>query len=62
MAAWHPIGRIGKPDDVARTIARYREIGLDMVVFIPAVGWHLPHEKTLESIALVGEQVLPKFR
>jgi alkanesulfonate monooxygenase SsuD/methylene tetrahydromethanopterin reductase-like flavin-dependent oxidoreductase (luciferase family) len=53
---------VGDPDDVERTIARYRDIGLDMVVFIPAVGWHIPHEKTLESIALVGEKVLPKFR
>ena len=53
---------VGDPDDVTRAIERYRDIGLDMVVFIPAVGWHLPHEKTLESIALVGEKVLPKFR
>jgi alkanesulfonate monooxygenase SsuD/methylene tetrahydromethanopterin reductase-like flavin-dependent oxidoreductase (luciferase family) len=53
---------VGNPDDVERTIARYRDIGLDQLVFIPAVGWHIPHEKSLESIALVGEKVLPKFR
>jgi len=53
---------VGDPDDVARTVARYRDIGLDQVVFIPAVGWHIPHEKSLESVALVGEKVLPKFR
>jgi alkanesulfonate monooxygenase SsuD/methylene tetrahydromethanopterin reductase-like flavin-dependent oxidoreductase (luciferase family) len=53
---------VGDPDDVERTIARYAAIGLDQVVFIPAVGWHIPHEKTLESIALVGEKVLPRFR
>jgi alkanesulfonate monooxygenase SsuD/methylene tetrahydromethanopterin reductase-like flavin-dependent oxidoreductase (luciferase family) len=53
---------VGDPEDVARTIARYRDIGLDQLVFIPAVGWHIPHEKTLESIALVGEKVLPRFR
>jgi alkanesulfonate monooxygenase SsuD/methylene tetrahydromethanopterin reductase-like flavin-dependent oxidoreductase (luciferase family) len=53
---------VGDPDDVERTIARYRDVGLDQVVFIPAVGWHIPHEKTLESIALVGEKVLPRFR
>jgi alkanesulfonate monooxygenase SsuD/methylene tetrahydromethanopterin reductase-like flavin-dependent oxidoreductase (luciferase family) len=53
---------VGDPDDVERTIARYRDIGLDQVVFIPTVGWHVPHEKTLESIALVGEKVLPRFR
>jgi len=53
---------VGDPDDVARTVARYRDVGLDQVVFIPAVGWHIPHEKSLESIALAGEKVLPKFR
>jgi alkanesulfonate monooxygenase SsuD/methylene tetrahydromethanopterin reductase-like flavin-dependent oxidoreductase (luciferase family) len=53
---------VGSPDDVKRTIARYRDIGLDMLVMIPAVGWHFPHERTLESIALVGEKVLPGFR
>jgi alkanesulfonate monooxygenase SsuD/methylene tetrahydromethanopterin reductase-like flavin-dependent oxidoreductase (luciferase family) len=53
---------VGSPDEVARTVARYRDVGLDQLVFIPAVGWHVPHEKTLESIALVGEKVLPRFR
>jgi alkanesulfonate monooxygenase SsuD/methylene tetrahydromethanopterin reductase-like flavin-dependent oxidoreductase (luciferase family) len=53
---------VGNPDEVARTIARYRDIGLDQLVFIPAAGWHIPHDKTLESIALIGEKVLPKFR
>jgi alkanesulfonate monooxygenase SsuD/methylene tetrahydromethanopterin reductase-like flavin-dependent oxidoreductase (luciferase family) len=53
---------VGDPDDVERTIARYRDIGLDQLVFIPATGWHIPHAKTLESIALAGEKVLPKFR
>jgi alkanesulfonate monooxygenase SsuD/methylene tetrahydromethanopterin reductase-like flavin-dependent oxidoreductase (luciferase family) len=53
---------VGNPEEVARTIARYRDIGLDQLVFIPAVGWHIPHEKTLESIALVAEKVFPRFR
>jgi hypothetical protein len=53
---------LGNPDDGERAIARYRDIGLDQVVFVPAVGWHIPHEKILESIALMGEKVLPRFR
>ncbi len=53
---------VGDPDDVERTIERYRDIGLDQLVLIPAVGPHVPHEKTLGSIALLGEKVLPKFR
>ena len=53
---------VGDPDDVVRTVARYRDIGLDQLVFIPATGWHVPHEKTLESIAVAGKKVLPRFR
>ena len=53
---------VGSPDDVARTIARFEAIGLDQLVLIPVVGWHTPHEKTLESIRLLGEKVLPRFR
>jgi alkanesulfonate monooxygenase SsuD/methylene tetrahydromethanopterin reductase-like flavin-dependent oxidoreductase (luciferase family) len=53
---------VGNPEEVERTIARYRDIGLDQLVFVPAVGWHIPHEKTLESIALLGAKVLPRFR
>ena len=36
-------------------------VGIDEVL-IPVVGWHTPHEKTLESIRLLGEKVLPRFR
>ena len=53
---------VGSPDEVARTIARFEAIGLDQLVLIPVVGWHTPHEKTLESIRLLGEKVLPRFR
>jgi alkanesulfonate monooxygenase SsuD/methylene tetrahydromethanopterin reductase-like flavin-dependent oxidoreductase (luciferase family) len=53
---------VGSPDDVARTIKRYQEIGLDMLVLIPAAGWVLPHERTVESLSLTGQRVLPLFR
>ena len=53
---------VGDPDQVERTVARYRDIGLDQLVFIQGVGWATPHEKTLESIDLIAERVLPKFR
>ena len=53
---------VGSPEEVERTVERYREIGLDQLVFIQGVGWATPHEKTLESISLISEQVLPKFR
>ena len=53
---------VGSPEDVARTMARFEAIGLDQLVLVPVVGWHLPHEKVLESIRLLGEKVLPRFR
>jgi alkanesulfonate monooxygenase SsuD/methylene tetrahydromethanopterin reductase-like flavin-dependent oxidoreductase (luciferase family) len=53
---------VGNPDDVARIVKRYADIGLDMLVMIPAAGWHVPHEKTVESMLLTGQKVLPLFR
>jgi hypothetical protein len=32
------------------------------VVVVPVVGFDTPHEKTLESVRLMGEKVLPAFR
>jgi hypothetical protein len=29
---------------------------------IPVFGWDIPHEKTLESVRVFGEKVLPHFR
>ena len=53
---------IGNPEEVSATIKRFQDIGLDQLVFIPVVGWKTPHEKSLESIAILGEKVLPRFR
>jgi hypothetical protein len=53
---------VGSPDDVARTVKRYQDIGLDMLVLIPAAGWVLPHERTVDSLHLMGKSVLPLFR
>ncbi len=53
---------VGSPDEVAQTIARFEAVGFYQLVLIPVVGWHTPHEKTLESIRVLGEKVLPRFR
>ena len=53
---------VGDPDDVIATVERFQDIGLDQLVLVPVVGWHTPHEKTLESIRILGEKVLPQFR
>jgi len=31
-------------------------------VLIPTAHWDCPHDKTLESVRLLGEKVLPQFR
>jgi len=53
---------IGNPQEVSATVKRFQDIGLDQLVFIPVVGWNTPHEKSLESIKILGEKVLPLFR
>ena len=53
---------VGTPEEVTRTIERYRNVGFDQLVLIPVIGWYTPHEKTMESIRLLGEQVLPAFQ
>jgi alkanesulfonate monooxygenase SsuD/methylene tetrahydromethanopterin reductase-like flavin-dependent oxidoreductase (luciferase family) len=54
---------VGDPQDVIRTVERFRQIGLDQLVFVPVIGWgHELHEVSLESVALAGERVLPAFR
>jgi alkanesulfonate monooxygenase SsuD/methylene tetrahydromethanopterin reductase-like flavin-dependent oxidoreductase (luciferase family) len=54
---------VGNPDDVIRTVERFRAIGLDQLVFVPVVGWgHELHDVCMRSVALAGEKVLPHFR
>ncbi len=56
---------IGEPEQVLRTMKRFEEIGLDQLVHVPVIGFHrtqADHDLTLESIRLIGEHVLPKFR
>lgn len=53
---------VGSPDEVVRIVRRFEDVGLDQLVLIPVFGWDIPHEKTLESIRVLGEKVLPHFR
>jgi alkanesulfonate monooxygenase SsuD/methylene tetrahydromethanopterin reductase-like flavin-dependent oxidoreductase (luciferase family) len=53
---------VGTPAEVIRTMKRFEAIGLDQLVIIPVFGWDIPHEKTLESVRVLGEKVLPHFR
>jgi alkanesulfonate monooxygenase SsuD/methylene tetrahydromethanopterin reductase-like flavin-dependent oxidoreductase (luciferase family) len=53
---------VGTPKDVIETIKRYEDIGIDQLVTIPVIGFKTPHDKTLESIRVMGEKVLPALR
>ena len=53
---------VGSPDEVSATVKRFQDIGLDQLVLIPVVGWNTPHDKSLESIGVVGEKIIPRFR
>ncbi|MEE3328882.1 MAG: hypothetical protein VX252_16200, partial [Myxococcota bacterium] len=53
---------VGSPDEVAAVIDRFRQVGFDQLVFVPAPSPGISHEKSLESIRLMGEKVLPRFR
>lgn len=52
---------VGNAEEVKAIIQRFADIGLDQLVLIPATG-PVPHERMLESMAYVGEEVLPAFR
>jgi len=53
---------VGTPDEVIATLRRFEAVGFDQVVVVPVVGFDTPHEKSLESVRLMGEKVLPAFR
>jgi alkanesulfonate monooxygenase SsuD/methylene tetrahydromethanopterin reductase-like flavin-dependent oxidoreductase (luciferase family) len=53
---------VGTPDEVIATLRRFEAVGFDQVVLVPVLGFETPHEKTLESVRLLGEKVLPGFR
>ena len=53
---------VGNPDEVIATLRRFEAVGFDQVVLVPVLGFDTKHEKTLESVRLLGEKVLPAFR
>lgn len=53
---------VGSPEEVIEAIKRFEAIGLDQLVFVPRLGYSEPFEKTLESIELLGSEILPHFR
>jgi alkanesulfonate monooxygenase SsuD/methylene tetrahydromethanopterin reductase-like flavin-dependent oxidoreductase (luciferase family) len=51
---------IGDPDDCAKAIERWVEVGADQLCFSPTTN-NLPAEKVIESMELFGKEVIPQF-
>jgi putative sterol carrier protein len=53
-------GAIGTPDQVTELVERYRQAGVDQVIFVLQCGANR-HEHVCESLKLFGKKVLPNF-
>ena len=56
---------VGTPDEVLNVMKRFEAVGFDQLVTVPAIGFQRgegEHERTLESIRLMGEHVLPTLQ
>lgn len=52
---------IGTPEKLIEGVRTYREAGIDQVIGLVQAG-RIPHEKILDSIRLIGREVIPAFR
>lgn len=53
---------VGSPEEVKRAVAKYRDVGVDVLGMIPRTSWIEPQELVLRSLATAGRSVLPAFR
>ena len=54
-------GAIGTPDQIRDLIRRYRDAGVDQMIFVSQAGKNR-HEHICESLELFAREVLPEFR
>ena len=53
----------GTPDEVAATVARYQDAGVDQLVMLPRLAsWMEDEEQVWESMRLFGREVIPRFK
>ena len=56
---------IGNPAEVLASMRRFESVGIDQLVVVPSIGFQQgpeAHARSLESIRLMGDQVLPALR
>ncbi len=52
---------IGTPEQLRKFLRRYEAAGVDQIIFVQQSG-RIPHEHIMESLELMGREVLPEFR
>ncbi len=53
----------GTPDEVARTVGRYQEAGIDQLVMLPRLAsWTEDEDQVWGSMRLFGKEVIPRFK
>jgi alkanesulfonate monooxygenase SsuD/methylene tetrahydromethanopterin reductase-like flavin-dependent oxidoreductase (luciferase family) len=51
---------VGTPDDCAAGVQKWVDVGVDQLIMGPS-GSTFPHELLEETIALFGDEVIPRF-
>jgi alkanesulfonate monooxygenase SsuD/methylene tetrahydromethanopterin reductase-like flavin-dependent oxidoreductase (luciferase family) len=52
---------LGTPDDCIKTCRLYEEAGIDLLLCL-VNPYNIPHEAVMETIELMGTEVIPRFR
>ena len=52
---------IGTPERVRNAVQKYADAGCDQLILMVQVG-RIPHEKVMQTIKLMGEEVIPHFK
>jgi len=52
---------VGTPEDCVKTCALYEEAGIDVLLCL-VNPYKIPHEAVMETIELMGKEVIPEFR
>ena len=51
----------GTPEDCAPVLDAFQEVGVDQVIIHMQMG-DVPHERIMESLELIGTELIPKYR
>ena len=53
---------VGDPEEVARAVQSYADVGVDQLGMIPRTSWIEPQEVVLRAVETAGREVLPRFQ